>query len=86
MDNEEDVERHFSLGELRDLFKLNEQTISDTHDKSVMLFAQKAIFFYLLHYVTLGENFKVQRSEKKINMNQKLCKIVILLQALFLLK
>ncbi|XP_064604262.1 DNA repair and recombination protein RAD54-like isoform X2 [Liolophura sinensis] len=33
VDKEEDVERHFSLGELRDLFKLNESTISDTHDK-----------------------------------------------------
>lgn len=37
VDNEEDVERHFSLGELRDLFKLNEETISDTHDKYVQL-------------------------------------------------
>ncbi len=37
VDNEEDVERHFSLGELRDLFKLNENTISDTHDKYVRL-------------------------------------------------
>ncbi|XP_071117638.1 DNA repair and recombination protein RAD54-like [Haliotis cracherodii] len=33
VDNEEDVERHFSLDELKDLFKLNETTISDTHDK-----------------------------------------------------
>ena len=33
VDNEEDVERHFSLGDLRDLFKLNENTTSDTHDK-----------------------------------------------------
>ncbi|XP_021339494.1 DNA repair and recombination protein RAD54-like [Mizuhopecten yessoensis] len=33
IDKEEDVERHFSLGELKDLFKLNENTISDTHDK-----------------------------------------------------
>ncbi|XP_013398065.1 DNA repair and recombination protein RAD54-like [Lingula anatina] len=33
VDNEEDVERHFSLGDLRELFKLNEDTISDTHDK-----------------------------------------------------
>lgn len=36
VDKEEDVERHFSLGELRDLFKLNDSTISDTHDKLVM--------------------------------------------------
>ncbi|KAL8581410.1 DNA repair and recombination protein RAD54-like [Nucella lapillus] len=33
VDKEEDVERHFSLGDLRDLFTLNEQTLSDTHDK-----------------------------------------------------
>ncbi|XP_022100237.1 DNA repair and recombination protein RAD54-like [Acanthaster planci] len=33
VDNEEDVERHFSLDQLRDLFPLNEATISDTHDK-----------------------------------------------------
>ncbi|KAK6180160.1 hypothetical protein SNE40_012358 [Patella caerulea] len=33
IDKEEDVERHFSLDELRDLFKLNENTISDTHEK-----------------------------------------------------
>ncbi|XP_041475645.1 DNA repair and recombination protein RAD54-like [Lytechinus variegatus] len=33
VDNEEDVERHFSVDELKDLFKLNEGTLSDTHDK-----------------------------------------------------
>ena len=33
VDKEEDVERHFSLGDLRDLFTLNEDTLSDTHDK-----------------------------------------------------
>ncbi|KAM7444232.1 DNA repair and recombination protein RAD54-like [Porites harrisoni] len=33
VDEEEDVERHFSVGELKDLFRLNEDTISDTHDK-----------------------------------------------------
>lgn len=35
VDNEEDVERHFSISELRDLFTLNENTKSDTHDKLV---------------------------------------------------
>lgn len=35
VDEEEDVERHFSVGELKDLFRLNEDTISDTHDKYV---------------------------------------------------
>jgi len=33
VDNEEDVERHFSLTDLRDLFKIEENTSSDTHDK-----------------------------------------------------
>ncbi|XP_064625416.1 DNA repair and recombination protein RAD54-like isoform X2 [Lineus longissimus] len=33
VDMEEDVERHFSLEDLRELFTLNEETISDTHDK-----------------------------------------------------
>ncbi|XP_052774234.1 DNA repair and recombination protein RAD54-like isoform X2 [Mya arenaria] len=33
VDKEEDVERHFSRDELRDLFRLNENTLSDTHEK-----------------------------------------------------
>ncbi|NWR06804.1 RAD54 protein, partial [Paradoxornis webbianus] len=33
VDEEQDVERHFSLGELKELFTLNERTTSDTHDK-----------------------------------------------------
>ncbi|XP_020843301.1 DNA repair and recombination protein RAD54-like [Phascolarctos cinereus] len=33
VDEEQDVERHFSLGELRELFTLNEAMPSDTHDK-----------------------------------------------------
>uniref|UniRef100_A0A8D0GWF4 RAD54 like n=1 Tax=Sphenodon punctatus TaxID=8508 RepID=A0A8D0GWF4_SPHPU len=33
VDEEQDVERHFSLGELKELFILNETTASDTHDK-----------------------------------------------------
>jgi len=32
VDEEEDVERHFSLDNLRQLFQLNENTMSDTHD------------------------------------------------------
>ena len=32
-DQEEDVERHFSLSDLRDLFKLETKTSSETHDK-----------------------------------------------------
>ena len=33
VDEEQDVERHFSLGELRELFCLSEDTVSDTHDR-----------------------------------------------------
>ncbi|KAI5729571.1 hypothetical protein M8J76_003994 [Diaphorina citri] len=33
VDCEEDVARHFSMSELRSLFQLEENTISDTHDK-----------------------------------------------------
>lgn len=33
VDQEQNVERHFSLGELRELFSLNEDTVSDTHDR-----------------------------------------------------
>ncbi|XP_055996293.1 DNA repair and recombination protein RAD54-like [Ostrea edulis] len=33
VDKEEDVERHFSREQLRDLFRLKEDTNSDTHDK-----------------------------------------------------
>jgi len=33
VDQEQDVERHFSLSDLRDLFKLETETVSDTHDK-----------------------------------------------------
>ncbi|XP_077306885.1 LOW QUALITY PROTEIN: DNA repair and recombination protein RAD54-like [Lithobates pipiens] len=33
VDEEQDVERHFSVGELKELFTLNEETTSDTHDK-----------------------------------------------------
>jgi DNA repair and recombination protein RAD54 and RAD54-like protein len=33
VDQEEDVQAHFTLSELRDLFKLEKNTLSDTHDK-----------------------------------------------------
>ncbi|XP_076758634.1 DNA repair and recombination protein RAD54-like okr isoform X2 [Xylocopa sonorina] len=33
VDQEEDVARHFTLNDLRDLFKLEENTVSDTHSK-----------------------------------------------------
>ena len=33
VDEEEDVQRHFSKDDLSDLFKLNETTLSDMHDR-----------------------------------------------------
>lgn len=39
VDQEEDVERHFTADELRDLFRINETTRSDTHDKYAMNFS-----------------------------------------------
>lgn len=33
VDQQEEVERHFSVGELRELFVYNPDTRSDTHDK-----------------------------------------------------
>ncbi|XP_045147837.1 DNA repair and recombination protein RAD54-like isoform X2 [Echinops telfairi] len=33
VDEEEDVERHFSLGELKELFTLDEASLSDTHER-----------------------------------------------------
>lgn len=33
VDQEDDVARHFTLNDLRDLFKLEENTVSDTHSK-----------------------------------------------------
>ena len=33
VDREEEVEKHFSLTDLRDLFKLEQETVCDTHDK-----------------------------------------------------
>lgn len=36
VDQMEEVERHFSLGELRELFTYYSETDSDTHDRWVM--------------------------------------------------
>lgn len=35
VDEEQDVERHSSLGELKELFTLDEASLSDTHDRYV---------------------------------------------------
>ena len=36
VDKEEDVERHFSRDDLRNLFQISKDTASDTHDKLVL--------------------------------------------------
>jgi hypothetical protein len=46
VDNEEDVARHFSLADLRDLFKLETDTVSDTHNKYIYLFIQYTFLTY----------------------------------------
>ena len=33
VDREEDVEKHFSMTDLKELFKLEKNTLADTHDK-----------------------------------------------------
>lgn len=33
VDQMEEVERHFSIGELRELFSYHSETLSDTHDR-----------------------------------------------------
>lgn len=45
VDCEEDVARHFSLSELRSLFQLEEDVVSDTHEKCVTKFLH--FFLYL---------------------------------------
>lgn len=37
VDQQEEVERHFSLGDLRELFMYHTETLSDTHDRWVLL-------------------------------------------------
>ena len=49
VDREEDVEKHFSLADLRDLFKLEKNTLSDTHDKYISLFFKSRLRKYLVY-------------------------------------
>lgn len=49
VDREEDVEKHFSLADLRDLFKLEKNTLSDTHDKYISLFLKSRLRKYLVY-------------------------------------
>lgn len=58
VDNEEDVERHFSINELRDLFTLNETTKSDTHDRSVSHF-EMYTFSSLFNLFVFGSGLNV---------------------------
>jgi len=50
VDNEEDVARHFSLADLRDLFKLETGILSDTHNK----------YIYFIHIVYVHAFFVIQ--------------------------
>ena len=53
VDCEENVERHFSLSELRELFNLKTDTLSDTHDKCVSLFVCLLVCLPVGRYVSL---------------------------------
>jgi len=66
VDNEDDVERHFSLSDLRDLFKLEELTSSDTHDKlapKIYTFIQ-CIYIFLFFF----HRFKCRRCVNRIQV------------------
>jgi hypothetical protein len=49
VDNEEDVARHFSLADLRDLFKLETDTLSDTHNKYIYFIHVVNVHAFLTH-------------------------------------
>lgn len=48
VDQQEEVERHFSLDDLRELFMYHSETLSDTHDRLVQL-----ILFVKLDYFVI---------------------------------
>jgi DNA repair and recombination RAD54-like protein len=50
VDEEQDVERHFSLGELKELFTLDETSLSDTHDRWV----ECPLSLSYLHNIEMG--------------------------------
>ena len=58
VDREEDVEKHFSLADLRDLFKLEKNTLSDTHDKYISLFLKSRLRKYLVY--ALKKNVQIR--------------------------
>jgi len=53
VDKEDDVERHFSLGDLRDLFTLNEATLSDTHDKYILDVTYSLVYMYFVLFIVI---------------------------------
>lgn len=44
VDQQEEVERHFSLGDLRELFSFHSETVSDTHDRYVCCLLIASLF------------------------------------------
>ena len=68
VDNEEDVTRHFSINELRDLFTLNEQTKSDTHDRFICIcyYCFRCVFVLLIHNFLNCNRFKCKRCVNNI--------------------
>jgi len=55
VDQEDDVARHFTITDLRDLFKLEENTVSDTHAKYEIakVIILEFIFIYLEQDTTI---------------------------------
>lgn len=51
VDKSEDAERHFTQSDLKDLFKLEENTLSDTHDMQVLLFLAKYSSIILIFFI-----------------------------------
>jgi DNA repair and recombination RAD54-like protein len=58
VDREDNVEKHFSMSDLRDLFKLEKNTLSDTHDKYERISNEKTCF---PAYVRIIFRFKCRR-------------------------
>jgi hypothetical protein len=62
VDNEEDVARHFSLADLRDLFKLETETLSDTHNKYIYFIHIIHVHAFLLHKCTVRSQDSIKNS------------------------
>lgn len=73
VDNEDDVERHFSLSDLRDLFKLEEQTTSDTHDKLASIQTFPCLGCLIASpFLHIGSNVAVVSTGYKSNRRPKM--------------